>query len=405
MNKYLFLLDELPPTKSANGICVEKVISKLTSKGLVYCITWGENEVEGVTHYQIPQKKWNRFSEKMGSKTDLFSRGLFFAARCLYLIKRNLMINKWPVDSKKTAKDFYKKAISVIEEEKITHVIAVNFPGETFLAMKHIKRRFGDDIKTIMYPLDITLNGHWGSKGFKKKLTRWGGRRFFADCVKYADVVLTLENAKELIYSVIPEESRKKCKICGIPLVTKLNRECEALANENEIRIVFAGNLFWGLRDPSSLLKIIDTIKTDRNVVFDFYGKADEKILKEWEKSFKRIRVIDNGWVTQERIDCALVNADILLNIGNKDDLIPSKLFKYMSAGKPIIHLTSRKDDPCIPYLKLYENAIIVYDNDIFSSKNALIDFIFDKHDEVIDISDVFKTCTPEYTAELIANT
>ena len=44
--------------------------------------------------------------------------------------------------------------------------------------------------------------------------------------------------------------------------------------------------------------------------------------------------------------------ADVLLNLGNAvDNQLPSKLFDYFAAGKPVLHLCVIENDPALPYL------------------------------------------------------
>ena len=179
MGRYLFLLDELPPTKSANGICAQKVMNCLKEFGEVYAITWDSEEKEVYKNYfvvRISQKHFTRYSEKMKKKTGKINKFIFILARIFFFIKRMCLIPFWPVDSISCAKEFEKNAIRLIKEKKITHIIAVSYPGETLYALKNIKRKCGQ-VKAIMYPLDVSLNGRPSSKGIEKKLSTWGGKK------------------------------------------------------------------------------------------------------------------------------------------------------------------------------------------------------------------------------------
>ena len=103
-----------------------------------------------------------------------FKRILLFAFRSLFFLYRKLLIFWWPVDSLSAAVRFYMKSKRLIEEQGITHIIAISFPGETMLAAKWLKRKYKEKIKIILYPLDITICGRASSKGIERYLNYSG---------------------------------------------------------------------------------------------------------------------------------------------------------------------------------------------------------------------------------------
>ena len=57
----------------------------------------------------------------------------------------------------------------------------------------------------------------------------------------------------------------------------------------------------------------------------------------------------------------ALMNSDILVNIGNTVEFqIPGKIFEYMSTGKPIVHFSKLPEDPALKYLQKYPRVLII---------------------------------------------
>ena len=94
--------------------------------------------------------------------------------------------------------------------------------------------------------------------------------------------------------------------------------------------------------------------------------------------------------------------SDILLSIGNKGtEMAPSKIYEYMSTGKPIIHVYSEENDPCIEQLVKYGNALLIKEGN--DSRDLIVEFINSRKN--IDTSDVFKrfiSSTPSYTVDLI---
>lgn len=404
MNKYLFLLDELPPTKSANGICVERVISYLQKKEKVYCITWNTENInnENVCLNKIKKKKWARKVEHMVKYTTPIGKLVFLTARCIYKMKRVLMLPIWPIDSYGTVCEYYSSACNLIEKENITHVIAVSYPGETLLAMKKLKKRYGERIQTIMYPLDVTLEGKYDGLSFEKAISKKCGRRFLIKCGCFADKIIVLENVEYLYKKYFPSNLQKKFKVCGIPLVEE-NDECKNKKSKEELKVhcVFGGNLFYDLRNPTPLLDLLE--RQNMEMVFDIYGSADDRLWKEWKGRYKNIQIKNHGWVSQDVLNNAILKADILINIGNAEEhLIPSKLFKYMCAKKIILHQKNTKNDPCVHYLKKYNKSFIYDTNQISNADNFNIKTVFEKEVEIGNVEALFPRCTPQYTANII---
>ena len=86
MSKYLFLLDELPPTQSANGICAEKVMYCLRQSGDVFCVSWDDFEKVKEKPFHcttIPKKPWTRLVLSMKGKQGSYHRWLFLVARVI----------------------------------------------------------------------------------------------------------------------------------------------------------------------------------------------------------------------------------------------------------------------------------------------------------------------------------
>ena len=404
MNKYLFLLDELPPTKSANGICVERVINGLQKKEDVFCITWNVENInnEKIHLSRIKKKKWTRKVECMEKYTSIIGKLIFLLSRCIYRLKRVFMLPIWPVDSYCTVCDFYNSACNLIEKENITHVIAVSYPGETLLAMKKIKKKYGERIQTIMYPLDVTLQGKYDGTQLEKFISKKCGRQFLINCGNFADKIIVLENVEHLYKKYFPTVLQTKFRVCGIPLIEeKDEQQNEKRERKSPIHCVFGGNLFYDLRNPTPLLDMLE--KQNIEMVFDIYGCADDRLWREWKNRYKNIKIINHGWVTQDILNTAIVNADILINIGNAEEhLIPSKLFKYMSAKKMILHQKVANNDPCVPYLKKY-NKSFVFDTALtLNEENFNLKDILEKEMSIGSVAELFPKCTPQYTANII---
>jgi len=407
MKNFLFLLDELPPTQSANGICADKVIDELLAAGhKVSCICWGDQTKNGISIYKIKRKMFDRAVLRLSRKNNLLFKSILLLLRVFNRIAHVFTLPWWPAESFETANRFYKKAVEVIEKDGITDVIAISYPGETLIAMTKIKRKYKNGIRTIMYPLDVTLFGTRHGTGLEKTISKPLNKRFMIKCGKFADKILVLENARCHFDKTYPPAFHEKFINVGIPLLIPKKAVQYEKPDNNDIHIAFAGNLLTNVRDPSVFFRILDKLaeKTDGKIFFDLYGKCDKNIENSIKTQAHGFTFVDHGWVNEEELHQGLSKCDILANIGNNSTLIPSKLFVYLSYGKPIIHQCVIKEDACLYYLEQYDNCYIIRSGDI-STDQAVIElseFIAKSKSKNTDVNDLFESCTPHFTARML---
>lgn len=414
---YLFLIDEHVPTHSANGICMDKVMTELVRNNHeVYCISFARKLMTPMPYscFYISEKPWKKITNYFASNKRRVGKFVFNCLRGLYWIKRIALLFIWPVNSISSIINYYTKSFKVINEYKINKLIAVSYPGETLLAAKLIKKTFQDRVQVLIFPLDVTTEGRTGGLLFERKLSRIGGRHLLNSCLETVDNILVLENATSHFLACLKQELHQKIKYCGIPLICcetecvdgiRANAENGIFQGERTINCVFAGKLLHDLRNPIPLLDLLEMCRIDGidTISFHLFGEADDRIKKAWTDRYKHVRIVEHGWVEERVLDDVLISADVLINIGNTySHLIPSKLFKYMSLRKPILQLSFVPDDPCIFYLKKYGSSFILSPSCSSSDLNALIGFLTNRKQFVGSLCDLFPQCTPKYMAHLL---
>ena len=87
--------------------------------------------------------------------------------------------------------------------------------------------------------------------------------------------------------------------------------------------------------------------------------------------------------------------------------MTPSKIFEYISTGKPIISTAPIKEEPCIPYLTKYGNACIIYEDKNIDESVALITkFVSNAHNvDPVELSDIFYLNQPQAFLQVIDKT
>ena len=99
-------------------------------------------------------------------------------------------------------------------------------------------------------------------------------------------------------------------------------------------------------------------------------------------------------------------SSDILINIGNNViNQVPSKLFDYISTGKPIINFCKSKNCPTIPYINMYRLGLNIIEGEDAIDRQALIvsQFIKEHNKERMNFDEIkttFLKNTPEYVGE-----
>lgn len=393
--KILFLIDQVPPSRSANGICADKIMNVLANENGVYCIGTNQNTITRKYNYQ-----------KIDGKKKPKGKSIFHKLICVIIdsCQSIALLPLFPATSNKLADRYYNAACELIDKENINTVVAVSFPGETLIACKKLKQKYSNQIKVILYPLDVSIEGNRSKNIIFHHLSCYFAEKNMRNQLQYADSIIVLENAKKLYEKTFPE-FMGKMRIAGIPMIEPFDINTELKKDKKDsapMNIMYAGNISSEMYNPIPTLEIIDAEATERNISVNFhlYGHGDKKLLKKLATSFRNISFINHGWVDETVLNDGLNNADVCLNIAKSvTKTIPSKFFKYMCLNKPIIHYYYDDDDPCIAYLEKYAYAVLIKATD--TPKNIL-ETIEKMEMKEVDLEKDFSTCTPKYTAKLI---
>jgi len=399
VNKYLFLTSSLPPTKSANGICVQKIIESFAEKDNVFSISFFDAHNLGIPgRYFIPPRRWDKWLALTNNVRNTFVK-LFL--RMLLLSKRFLMLPVWPVFSFTTVFQFFCKGCDIVKKNDVSHVIAVSYPGETLLALLCLKLRFGKRIKAIAYPLDVTLVGKYDGIKVEQRLSKFFSKFFYRFIFSFIDKVIVLENAADLYDELFHKKIKLKFDVCGIPLVCTMPK-FDQLSEDTDRKkhLVYAGNVIKSIRNPTSIFQYLNDLSRG-DVIIDIYGSVEAGLLTEWNSRFRNLDIVAHGWINEESLNAKLFSSDALISVGNSvSHLIPSKIFKYMSMNKPIIHQFFDIHDPCIPYLKKY-GCCFFFDAEK-GCENNFFEWLNRQKNIDVDCSLLFPQCTPAFTARKI---
>lgn len=252
--------------------------------------------------------------------------------------------------------------------------------------------------RKIGYMLDPYWKNHitGGQRAKKEELFAWA----HLDAMAVPPLLASDYNA--------PEFCRYKSKM----LVTEFPgiAQCTQAAGgepDGKIHLLFAGNFYADIRSPQrlyALLQIMDA-RVVLHVVGSRYGQEQPQTMALEARLAAEGKLCLHGSLTHAQALAAMQRADILINIGNTvENQLPSKIFEYFSAGKPVVHLRKIKKDPCLPYLQQYPCALVLDEQaDLAQNEKAFAAFCAQYAGTAVPfdtVQSIFKECTAAYVGQ-----
>ena len=384
--KYISLLGDL--NSSATTFCGIKVCKELALRGhTVYAISVGQHNRKDISRennyiiYEIQPRFFYRmifFLDK--SKVSRWCANILRSInKVIVQVYSFVSIKPWLGREKL----YIKKVTDVIDEYgKPDFIVALVQPVESLAAAKSLSNKF--DIPYVAYMLDA-IYGNNGVRLVPDKLYKKRALNYENKYLCDARRIFMVESVKDIYNNLDPTKYLyiKKIQYVGIPLLIPVKYEhnnVRELFKNDEISILFMGTMPRRIRNPHFALSLMDNIATG-NIHFYIIGRSD--YMNEINGCVSRNKNIHFlGYVSHDKISQYLQEADVLLNIGNSfANMIPSKVFEYMSYNKPIISTTKILNDPCERYLKQYGNALVINEtSSLLESQDKVVRFIQEAH-------------------------
>lgn len=217
--------------------------------------------------------------------------------------------------------------------------------------------------------------------------------------------VKSWENCLNHIY--INQFNRKVC--IEHPLINPPYYETKNLAlkqKDEKIQVLYAGMLMNNYVDAKYFIRCIRHFSSITNIEFIFFAQGNAvNDLNEKELPF-----VNKGWIAHDKLVVHMSEASILLSISEKSGIqISSKIFEYMSIGKPIIHVYYVDNDANLTYLNNYPLCLCIKADDKCIQHNAFkleswIRDNYQKHIEYAEVERIFRELTPEFICDQLMN-
>jgi len=406
------------PKPSANGICVRQIAKELKKCGVDVTILatnpgdLNEAEViEGINVYRIKARWFTRITQWCDANRDAkYSNVIRRLALLANRVRTILSFPTWPLISPLYTYRYYQKALELHKMNCYDGILSVYTPIDALLAGALMKRKC-NDVKLMLYFLDCFSGGpaprHLTKEWMERRGYMWEKQLFDS-----ADIVFVMNSHKTYYSREKYEGFRDKIRVVDIPLMRELkpisNRE-NICFSRHAVNIVYTGSILRYVRDPRYMLETFKSIDKPNQYHFHVYGGGDcHDIIARYIEEGTGIKIINHGWVDPETAIGAMLEADVLINIGSSvDTMVPSKIFEYMATGKPIISFFRHDTEPSIHYLGHYPLTLLIkedWDN-LHESARLVANFIDEykgkavKYDEV---ANTFQDNTPEMLARFV---
>jgi len=410
--KLLILLGNYWPKMYANGICTNEVIKELVKRGHeihVLCYSDSkmhkyEEEVNGIKLHMARAPRFNRYrSTTYGEKNKIGWKIGYNYNKFITRISTLLYLPLYPLNSIKMVYRYYKKANEIYHSEKYDLIMGVYKPFEAIAASTLIGKNI-KEVKSGIYILDTLIDQQAPPiiKWWLDKSGWFWEKRLY----KYNDFIINMISYENIYKNRRYDKFKNKIFFSDIPLYT--NRKVTLTNNNqkpNKRKWLYAGTLSRNTRNPEYLCKIFMDKKINVDNELHFYSNGNcEEIITEYSK--KALAVFQHGFVSRRKILKELYESDVLVSIGNrKSNMVPSKIFEYISIGKKIIHFYFDNNDSCIKYLRKYENSLLVDEKKDIKDNVAAINNFIESKETITDfrfIDKNFELNKPSYTADII---
>lgn len=391
MSRIVVLSTFFSGVPSANGICAQNLVASLRAEG---------HEVD-VVCYENDSLQDGEEQENIHTIPQPIIKPSHGAVAKAFHVATTVFGSTKSILNSDTVTFYLKRLREIHQSNPIDAVVAMFFPFESVEAMRRFKAE-NDGVETIIYELDSVGDGVSNTKArflFDRKYKKWLNKNY-----QTVSGTVVMRSHEEYWRRLFGEKHIEKLHISDLPVLN--DRTAETKSESDRIKMLYSGAIEKRYRSPSYLLSVLGDLAKKLSFEMSFYSKGDcEEEIAEASKSIHGIK--QYGYVPPEKLERAMLDADVLINLGNSfSNSVPSKLITYLGYGKPIIHFSSQKDDVCIDYLKKYPLALIVDQSKPKEySADAVLKFINSTRGKTVPgnvLRDAFYMNDPRYSARII---
>jgi hypothetical protein len=411
MKHIVFVLGSYYPRFSAVGVCAHRVINALKGEFKISVLAMADEQavephlvLDGVDIYRVatPEIEYRiALNRRLRSASSRLDRMRLLALRARSTLRRLVS----PVTIDKRLVEAYKRQLGAIP--KMDLIVPLVFPFESVIAALDYAASL-DGVAVVPYIFDnFVTSRSLHVIGAARSLKRRRHLELEAAMLERSAAVLSMHPLEAHFRSNFGDVVDRKLAFLEHPLLFKTG-DCGKLQSTS-MRLVYTGALIKNVREANYVLDLIDGLDLGGAADADFYVMGNAAADVQTKTALGGVRIRNHGQVSKQEANSAVENASILLNIGEIEGRqISSKIFEYMSAGKPVIHFAYVEDDAVTKILQRYPLALcLLQDREQmganrerfrqFALANAGTFMEFDA------VASIFPEALPETTAKLLA--
>lgn len=415
MKHIVFVLGHFYPDPSPNGYCVQKIINELKRDYIISVICTNSSNLSSdlskdMNIYYINNwrnKLRNFATRKYKVSKHKVLRKMYYSIIYLTRLFRGLLaLYLWPTSEKWFINKAFKLLNDINAIKRIDTIVTVSIPYEAHISGLKFKKN-NLNIKWLTYTLDrFSDNEALHKYALNKNALRKINIMSESEVHNLADMNFIIGNRRDWSES-LPGVSNDKFRVLSFPLICPLEDLGKEIFNkkDDKIHLIFAGTFYKKIRNPEYLLKLFTNINSDKLVLHLFTRGDCEDIINKYVK-ISNGNIINHGIISIENIHTAMQQADILVNVGNTvTDQMPSKIYEYISSGKPIINFYSNN----LSYNDIFKQYPFYLDIEqdfsrIQQKEREFLEFCLKNKGQKVDykaIKNLYYESTPKYVSEI----
>ena len=366
MKRVLFIIQSYPSNRSANVLCDDKIMKAMLINGDydIHCLVYrfhGQSNYEVVDKLKIHRLNrglwWNIYTYARDNETRIFYRIIVKVNRLLMRLKQLVYIPIYPNYEPLLARSMAKAAIELHKQYNFDLVVAEHSGRDTLYAGGQLKT-YDPEVKLVSILWD-PISGRQLAKYLPKSYANYMMLKDESRLLSNSDRIISLQSnrAYQELYSK-DKPFFKNLRFLDIPGIVRptMHNIKEQYTKNGMINMLYSGILSLPDRDPSILIEIIKKSKYADKINLLFFAAGDDGKNKanSMLKDFKGCSLI-HSYISKTMLNSVAFHSDVLLNLGGPNPgMVPSKIFEYMSLGKPIVSTYYIDNDSSKAYLDQY---------------------------------------------------
>lgn len=362
MTKALYIIDNLFDYIGATHICGKKIADGLSARGFepyFFCMRIGNARIEIGKYPNLCESHSIHYDGKFAMNEKMQGLKGRIEKACRWMVKcidwaigkaTGFTINfSRAMHSRKNVR----KALRFIQENGIDTIVSFSFPFASHVLAAKIKASLKGRIEWVACEFDpYTYNYTLPKLGIEFKKAREARTLASADLIVMSCGIQD-ENRR---HSHLVELDDKTITLPppGCDFDTLPSNGTNSPQKATPLKLVYTGMFYKDIRSPGPVLDYLNQSALDYEL--HIYGDQPGWLMAEWKARpsvFEKTHF--HGACSKEECDEACGSANVLLNVDNDvPNMVPSKLFAYMSTGRPILDFCHRAYGVSRKYAKLY---------------------------------------------------